>query len=397
MGYWKEIQIRNDERNFDMCTKNICLDCLQNTYLKMNIDIPINECECDYCHKEKECICVDDYFDLLSDAISDFYEPAGNALSWDSAEGGFFGVETIDSYDLVYDVLCAGGWLFDSYCENEELVNDINKCIYPMMWCKVDPFGVELSKEMIYSWESFCRHVKTKNQKNCQDDKFYKLFDYIIKNILTFYTDLIIDVNIGNEFYRSRVNKSNLKGVVSEFAAPPKEYAQENRMSAKGISMFYCSDNKDIAMAEVEKKDTNGFGVCKFTNSENIKILDLTSIKKIGCFNLFDKEHRKYNDSLFFLRDLNLDLTKQIENPIDYVPTQIFTEVVRSFLLDNGIQVNGIAYDSAKLNFNGKNYVLFYNYDDTKNETLNTNSFKMNGVEIYWFDKYKNMIKKSIL
>ena len=226
---------------------------------------------------------------------------------------------------------------------------------------------------------------------------FYELFEYIIKNILTFYTDLIIDVNIGNEFYRSRVNKSNLKGVVSEFAAPPKEYAQENRMSAKGISMFYCSDDKDIAMAEVEKKDTNGFGVCKFTNSENIKILDLTSIKKIGCFNLFDKEHRKYNDSLFFLRDLNLDLTKQIENPIDYVPTQIFTEVVRSFLLGNGIQVNGIAYDSAKLNFNGKNYVLFYNYDDTKNETLNTNSFKMKGVEIYWFDKYKNMIKKSIL
>lgn len=397
MGFWKNILIKNNERYFETCNKMICLDCLCNKYLKKNNECTTDICECEYCHLEKECICVDEYFDLLSDAILDFYEPAGNVLPYDTKEGGFWGAEKYNSYDLIYDELYCGGELFDKQCENSEPVEDIVSNIYPMEWCKKDPFGLKISEEMMYNWKDFCNIVIKKNRDIIHNNEFFKLFDAIIKNIMEFNSDLIITINSESEFFRARQLKDNFCPNVSEFAAPPIKFAKSNRMSAEGISVFYCSDDKNVSLNEVDKNNKYGFGLCTFLNSEKLTILDLTSIDNIKFFDFFDKENRKNNDAILFLKDLNRELTKEITEPIYYIPTQIFAAYVRNELRNCNVQINGIAYSSSKTNSTGKNYVLFYDHLETKNDKQYPNSFKMKGKKIEMFSNQKQLINTYTL
>lgn len=151
--------------------------------------------------------------------------------------------------------------------------------------------------------------------------------------------------------------------------SPPKELATNGRMNACGISCFYASDDKEISKKEIlneDLKQNEELAIAKFKNLRDLKILDLTAISRLDMPSIFDLENYDKRETILFLRALNNELIRPIENlqDIEYVPTQIFAEY---FKLEENL--DGIKYNSSKDN-NGNCYVLFFNNDQCIEDDL---------------------------
>ena len=180
-------------------------------------------------------------------------------------------------------------------------------------------------------------------------------------------------------FWRVRLGKVSNRP--EEFTSPPTEKAvQPNRMSPKGIPMFYGADDFETAALEIAPLNPEGHYVsgAPFKCLRPMRILDLTVdfTRKVGQKSYFAPDGRAWRNDIAFLekfsRDVSRPLTSdneflqqlmgQPQPDVDYVPTQVFTEHVRYHVKWNGQPVDGISYSSSK---NRRNCcVLFFDQDD---------------------------------
>lgn len=116
---------------------------------------------------------------------------------------------------------------------------------------------------------------------------------------------LFRNLSASEPLYRCRQHQ--LKNEVKEakdLASPPNILCKaHNRMSAVGISMFYCSTNKKVCIDEVvDEKDlskpfyTTGY----FTDKSDLNLVDLTNLPSIPS--IYDADNNKYRDTIFFLQ-----------------------------------------------------------------------------------------------
>ena len=82
--------------------------------------------------------------------------------------------------------------------------------------------------------------------------------------------------------------------------------------------------------------------------------------------NPFDKLNRQYRRAMDFIKDFSVEISKPIspdrQEHIEYIPTQVINEYIRSCFPDN--EIHGIMYKASK-NESGYNIVFFsdkYNY-----------------------------------
>ena len=113
--------------------------------------------------------------------------------------------------------------------------------------------------------------------------------------------------------------------------------------------------------------------IYNFNVVRELKYLDLTDIKSMSLPSVFDLNQYTLQEAIFFLKDLNNDLTRPIEelHEIEYVPTQIFAEYFKFVE-----HLYGIKYSSSK-DHNENCYVLFFDnkqcINDSKKESLRQN------------------------
>lgn len=183
--------------------------------------------------------------------------------------------------------------------------------------------------------------------------------------------NLFTEVNITKHLYRCRQHKDKFEidedGV--NIASTPLEYAKtNNRMSPAGISMFYCSPYKDIAIKEVLDRsdlDKPFYTTAYFKSKRTLKLVDLSNIPWLPS--IFDERNNPSREILSFLHHFAKDLSKSISNNdsiIEYIPTQIIIEYIR---YNPVLGVDGIAYSSSK---NPKKvcYVLFFDHERSLEE-----------------------------
>ena len=235
-----------------------------------------------------------------------------------------------------------------------------------------------------YSWKSFSDTVKYKNRYfflQQHDDEDYDRYSPL--SILSIIAEnaqklgIIKTLPANFDFYRVRTFNSKNEVLLdgANFGAPPKELASTDRMSARGISAFYASDKLETSLKEVKNKKPNhniiAFG--KFNNVRDLKYLDLTDIKSRSLPSVFDLNQYTLREAILFLKDLNDDLTRPIEelHEIEYVPTQIFAEYFKFVE-----HLDGIKYSSSK-DHNESCYVLFFDNEqciyDSKKESWRQN------------------------
>lgn len=131
-------------------------------------------------------------------------------------------------------------------------------------------------------------------------------------------------------------------------------------MSPEGISMFYAAGDPDTALAELRPRTfPRAATVATWVTAHEFPYLDLVDITIPSTFDMTGRVRRPW---LGFLSRFAAELAKPIDidaGPIDYVPTQIFTEYVRHVLVDvDATPLRGIRYGSAT-RLGGISRVLF--------------------------------------
>lgn len=131
MGFNKEIAIDNDVKVFSHeVDKYVCEDCINNSEFKnnlKNIKKVINECCC--CKKEKECVRLDDYLNLVSKYIEENYTRYDDMdVPLNMNNGSYDTKEVIDI--IQYKI-------FDNEDVNKELIKIINSNANDDYWNKI--------------------------------------------------------------------------------------------------------------------------------------------------------------------------------------------------------------------------------------------------------------------
>lgn len=381
MGRIKEIWMRKTALGYgDVPDKYVCADCFDDYAIKEFIKGNAVEEICSYCANESDkpiAAKLEIVVDFICQGINTEWEDPANSMAYESREGGYQGATVITSDELVrYEI----EELFNT---NEAVLDDI---VYSMIgshdWCQQDPYGLRREEALSLSWEKFSDQVKHHTRYiffrlEDEERRFYdldmipvpKMLDRIANELsgLADNIDLFTTLDIGGKIFRARIHDEGKElSKAKDFGTVPiGEAVYSNRMSPAGIPMLYGAFDSETAYKEIvdDGKDNQGkvVSLATFKTLKKIRVLNLTNLPEIPS--LFDPQLRHLRSSLIFLRDFVKELSQPISKDgnehIDYVPTQVFTEYIRYLYRDReGAILEGILYPSSK-NINGISCVLF--------------------------------------
>ncbi len=154
-----------------------------------------------------------------------------------------------------------------------------------------------------------------------------------------------------------------------DLGPPPKSRAnQANRMSPAGIPIFYACDKPETALRETAK-EAGRFVIGEFKTRRPAVILDLTDIPSIPSLFavISDSVEFRPREVLSFLNHIADEISKPVQRDdrvhVEYIPTQVVTEFVRSKLTREGVRIDGIKYRSA-VHPEYASYVIFATQDN---------------------------------
>lgn len=398
MRYWKQQQILEDEnrsRGFrvpDHDEKYLCLSHFNNKHLVKLLARHTRKGICSYCGDQTDVIDLADFIEIVCTRLTEYLGPIenenlylGSSFFDDDEEeipgivqrGIYAAPANVEYYESEGDVMMD----YDLCSDNDSLNQDIEDCLYVDGWIRRDPAGWLMKDRMLFSWRAFSSLVKTKLRYTFfRSAEYYEDVDGNINNG----NDIISDISsmvgiikqaipIGTSLYRGRPEDD--KAPYSEFkdlTAPPREYAKNNRMNPKGISMFYGSFDKDTPIEEIynytDKSKKIYLG--QFLTSKELIVINLCNIPKPDFWMGENGDWQKYA----FLVDFHSEISKPVnpaDEELDYIPTQVFSEYLRYIQKVDGRNYDGIVYKSS---LTGKqNIVLFYD-NKTSTDVLHLNS-----------------------
>ncbi|MBM2716165.1 RES family NAD+ phosphorylase [Mesorhizobium caraganae] len=154
----------------------------------------------------------------------------------------------------------------------------------------------------------------------------------------------------------------------ADLGPPPKTLAKANRMSPPGIVVFYASEESATALAEVADQ-AGTFAVGVFETLRDATILDLTNLPPVPSIFWEIPDSMEYDPRprRRFLQEVESDISRPIARDdkihIEYVPTQIVAEYLRTVKTVDGRQVDGVRYRSTR-RAGGSSIVLFADQDN---------------------------------
>lgn len=360
-------------------TRYVCSSCFSDPAIKEYIEENAVCSECSFCeeaHEHVVSIPIDDLIKYMRICISREYDNAADWLPYESSEGGYQG-ETIDADDLIVHELeidlpaDKDGALFQCLLDG----------FSDQLWCKHDPFGLSSMEVAKFSWERFSHIVKNERRYFFGSEELEDSSTDILSpgELLDRILDYASQVGLVKHFkeglvlYRARAHAKDGKSWsnAKDLGPPPQEKAlQSNRMSPAGIPMFYGSESSDTAVFETATKPGE-FSVGVFRTTRPIKLLDLSSVKTLPSVFEMDSYETAISprSAIRFLmhvsRQISKRITKDSKSHIEYVPTQVVTEFIRS---QSKFPIDGIKYESA-VHSGNCSFVLFAGNEDVFENT----------------------------
>lgn len=279
------------------------------------------------------------------------YEDATNGVGWD--HGFDEGVKTWDTEELIDETVA-----FTDQA-GEDLKRDIVAALPMWTWSHIDPYGPRKQDVMRWSWDDFTRTVKHVRRyffqqhlepREWREEKVspVELLKSVVANCRSY--GLMKTLPPGQRFYRCRPEKAGESWTLPEdLGPPPPEKASQSRMSPAGIPMFYGARDEKTAKAETLTNEP-GYAMAEFRTTRAIHVLDLTTIPFVS---IFDPKLGRLNDWCQFMRsfiaDFQLPVAHDGAQHIEYVPTQIVTEYIRSARGKKKRPIDGVLYSSVKI------------------------------------------------
>lgn len=168
--------------------------------------------------------------------------------------------------------------------------------------------------------------------------------------------------------YRARIFQSDENLAVAlqrpdqHIGPPPSAHASAGRMNAKGISVFYGSNDPSVALAEVRPPVGSQVVVARFDIIRPIRLLDLTALEKVTTKggSIFDPAYNHHLEKAMFLRSLSRRITKPVM-PDDEAFEYLITQAIADFLANgDAANIDGIIFPSVQVDGKALNVVLFH-------------------------------------
>ena len=353
-------------------TTLVCTDCINEPGIQEFIQQNETEGICSFCNDDEHIAAtLDDIADHMKESLKYEYDDALEWFFYDYEEGGYIG-KTWDTWDLLSEEI------------ELELPNDYDRKLFQEIidrlpqrtWCEADPYDVPDRERVRYDWAWFTEVVTHRRRFFFEDYESRphsnnlspgKLLERIFEYTENY--ELFRTIPVGTRLLRSRCQKPETELTSpQELGPPPEEIAnQANRMSPAGIPMFYACDNSETALRETAKK-AGRFVIGEFETRRPAVILDLTDIPSIPSLFavISDSVESRPREVLSFLNHISDEISKPVQRDdrvhIEYIPTQVVTEFVRSKLTREGTHVDGIKYRSA-VHPEYASYVIFATQD----------------------------------
>lgn len=349
----------------------VCEDCLGDEGLKAYVRGHADAKECSFCgaiSKEEIAAPLDQLVDHMCVCLAVHYDDPDNAgMVYESAEGGYQG-QVWDTHEFVQ-------WHLGIDLPNDDdgkLLDAICDGLGDHLWCEAYIYSLSPGEALAYSWRTFCNLVKHRSRyffaqtpRDPDDDRDLLSPSDLLEVIVDYARSngLVRVVPGGQEYHRARFQPPGIRlATPSELGPPPEERAAQNRMSPAGIVMTYVSEDELTALHETAVAPGT-YAIGKFRTLRDIRILDLADLPPVP--GLFDEvpDTLEYDPrkTLIFLHDVAGDIARPIARDdrvhIEYVPTQVVTEYVRTTKLD-GQPFDGIRYRSSRRD-GGISLVLF--------------------------------------
>jgi len=361
-----------------MVEKNCCTNCFWESEIKKFIEYFGIIGDCDYCGSQSVNICdVSNAGMFIMEGIERHYEDAAMEVGYSSSEGGYsLPTQQLDDILLNSEAIF-GDKLDDPYPLLNDLVSNDGT-----PYVRIDPYGPPSGDpDEIEDWSNFCRIIKNKQRftiflSSVEDNQYghrhpKDLLFYLAHNYMPF---LITFLQPQNRIYRARINNENKKMEHKELTSPPPERSRNNRMSPAGISYFYGGLTPEVCINELYPSIVENVTVAEFEVISDLLVLDLSKEPEKRR-SIFDPEYifvyEEYSKA--FLEHFVKDISKPIrakDSEIEYSPTQVFTEFVKSFNFkesfylpgtdgnESDVFLDGIIFKSSVMK-DGVNVVLF--------------------------------------
>lgn len=352
----------------------ICTGCLANhsliEYVKRNSVKKLRKCH--ICGSRNVlAIDVPTLAEYMSSCISHNYSSleSRDGTDYDQDRDCFYYIDTDEEVEITN--------IFEIVEENDVLTREIEQekridiyksifsCVYPKLEMYDDLAETgwvhARSNDLYHSWETFNYLIQNNNRFfESRKSNRYELLSKIIDNL----SDYEEDLPSGTVLYRVRCDNSITEETLDdkiktlkEISPPPCKLTKSYRMSPKGISYTYLSEDVLTCLKECNTKIHDRVLIGQFKTVKDLTILNL-EIKDFPYYDLFsgNLDREKQNLSRF-IEAYCEEISKPVEQDSDYeyLATQVIAEYIRFMGYD------GISYSSAK---NGrKNYVLFYGPD----------------------------------
>jgi hypothetical protein len=339
----------------------VCADCFGDDGLKDFVRGHADATQCSFCGataSDDIAAPLGEVIDhMLSCLARDYNDPDNAGMVYESAEGGYQGT-VWDTYDFVQDKLALelpnddDNSLFDAICNG----------LGSQLWCTRHLYSLGPDEALAYSWETFCKLVKhesrfffTQTPRKTDDRELLppnNLLELIAEYAVA--VGLVRTMPAGQIYFRARYQQpGETLRHPRELGPPTPEFAKQNRMSPAGIVMTYVSE--DAATALDETADEPGmYAIGQFRALRDITILDLAQLPPIPSLFAEISDTLPYDphEALRFLHRLADDISRPIARDdrvhIEYVPTQVVTEFLRTAKLPEGVKLDGIRYRSSR-------------------------------------------------
>lgn len=374
MGFIKRQMEEDDERGWSSGgDKYVCAEHVEDYALERLIEENASPTPCSYCGREGAAP-LDVLIERMGTSLpAEWGNADDEGVGW---EGGYVG-NTYDTYDLITETA-------DPPLNDSELIADVVRALPGHAWAQRDFYRLRPDQRLLSGWEGFAETVKHYRRYFFSDHGVDSEDpDYLTPGtLLEAIGDALRSGGLvrplpDGPVYRVRPHDSaEHPGTAAELGAPPAACIDKSsRMSPAGVPLFYGALDPVTATTEAVGANPGAAAatIGMFNPRRAARIVDLSTSPQVPS--LYDPEHRHLRPGLIFLRHFVSEIAKPFVGDdrihIEYVPTQVFTEWLRTkFNPGSGEPIVGILYGSSR-NSGGVNVSLFLDNDgacDTDSE-----------------------------
>jgi len=201
----------------------------------------------------------------------------------------------------------------------------------------------------ILAWQEFKEELKHDNRYFPQKAPSKEHLEELLYHLL------LLNDEIPNYLYRSRINESGEPIPIVEMGKPPAKISTAGRANPIGIPYLYTASTIKTAISEIRPHKGDRVSVAKFEVKDELKLADLRDPRvTISPFSLDDDGLTQVFKDLEYLCHLGEELSKPIlprEAHLEYLSSQYLCELIKHCGFD------GVIYKSSV--GDGDNYAIF--------------------------------------